>query len=902
MVKRTLIALLLTTSTALASDLSLGVKLYKDGLYSLAAKTFRENLNSLKGENFKRVYRFAYLSFLKAKDYNGLEQFVNFWEKNYPEFHRGELLALQTLLALQKGIPFDKAFPLQELKALPIKEKIQFFSVLSRGGLSPEDTYYIIEMAAKDLELKGAVKDSGFLKAALEMATKSSNYQLLDLIFDTYGRWLETPEETVQFIRYLERKNLLQDAVVEAEKLYREHPNQETQLELARAYYLAGDYQKAAELLRNPQSIEGKYLLAWTLYRLGKTEEIPKVIGLNVSKPKEPEELEILEDFYRGSFNLGKLKKLFPELYVKALLFSFSEEIPEVNYGSPHNLGYLYFERGLYNKAQKELEKAIQNPTEKLTTARTLYLLGKLGTLNLQVGNVVYNQLMGNYQNTPYYRASLLNAAKVYLYSGNPALALKLLQFAYSQGNRGKETVKLMGTALFNMKDFKKAADVLKGAEDGESRTLLAFSLYQIGEKNKSFDVLKRELTENGLFPEVNGGRAVFLAKELGRVEELSGLPLTTPVVKTMAAMVSKDVKLAEKLFTSAPQREKITLALFLSKFYEENDPQKAMFYMTQLFNLSPDDETSQFAKQYINYLAYKSGNFEPLLFNDPYFIAYNPENTCTDTATIISKAEDYLSQGQLGKAYGLLQLALQRTTLPELKNRIAERLVEIDLKQKNYSRAQKDAMLATDKNIRNFLLFKTYLSMGRLVDAYTAAQNVKDVNKIPGKERGFFIGKLAHYYKLTGNKEKALELTEELVKNGELPSASYDDLISLGILAQEQGKLDLAEKLINEAMKKAKTKEQRAESLFWRAAVESQKGETDSAIIDYLKIPYEIGVEPWSSTALYRAAQLFEEKGDIKQAIKLYRRVAKMKGGTKEGEIAAEKVKSLLQRLNREE
>ncbi len=902
MVKKTLIALLLTTSTALASDISLGVKLYRDGLYSLAAKTFRENLNNLKGENFKKVYRFAYLSFLKAKDYKGLEQFVNFWEKNYPEFHRGELLALQTLLALKKGIPTDKAFPLQELKSLPINEKIGFFYALSKGELSPEETYYVIKTAAKDLELKGAIKDSGFLKTALKKATESNNYQLIDLIFDTYGRWFKTPEETIQFIRYLERKKQFQDAVVEAEKLYRKHPSQKTKLELARAYYLAGQFKKAEKLLKNPQTTEEKYLLAWTFYKLGKPKEIPQVIGLNVSKPVEPEKLKALEDFYSGKFDFEKLQKFYPELYVKALIFSFSQDVPEKEIGSPHDLGYLYYERGLYNRAQKELEKAIQNPTDNLTTARTLYLLGELGTLNLQVGNVVYNQLMANYQDTPYYRASLLNAARVYLYSGNPTLALKLLTYAYNQGNRNRETLKLIGTALFNREDYKKASQVLKKLKDGESRTLLAFSFYQIGERDKSFDVLKKELKENGLFPEVNGGRAVFLAKEVGKAGELSRLPLKSPTVETMAAIVSGDVKLAEKLFPSVPQREKIALSLYLSKLYESKNPQKAMFYLTQLFNLSPDDETSHFAKQFINYLAYRSGNFEPLLFNDPYFIAYNPENTSTDTSTLIAKAEDYLLQGELGKAYGLLNLALQRTSQQELKNRIVEKLVDIDLKQKNFSRAQKDAMLTTDEDIRNFLLFKTYLSMGRLVDAYTAAQNVKDVNRIPERERGYFLAKLAHYYKLTGNKEKALELTEKLVESGELPSANYDDLVSLGILAQEQGKLNLAEKLINEAMKKGETKEQKAESLFWKAAIEAQKGETDSAIIDYLKIPYEIGVEPWSSTALYRAAQLFEEKGDIKQAIKLYRKVAKMKGGTKEGEIAAEKVKSLLQRLNREE
>jgi len=287
-------------------------------------------------------------------------------------------------------------------------------------------------------------------------------------------------------------------------------------------------------------------------------------------------------------------------------------------------------------------------------------------------------------------------------------------------------------------------------------------------------------------------------------------------------------------------------------------------------------------------------------IFNDPYFIAYNPENAGADVLTLISKARDYEGEGEYGKAYGLLKLSLRMVTSPKLKDEIVKELVEIDLKQKNFERALKDVSLIQNKDLKNYLLFKIYLSQGKLIDAYSAAQSVKNLKNIPEKERGYFIGKLAHYYKLVGKPEKALELSEELLKY--LKGANYDDLVNLGILAQEKGKLELAQKLINEAVKKARTKRDKAEALFWRASIEAQRKDLDGALIDYMKIAYELKVEPWSSTSLYRAAQLLEKKGDYRQALKLYEKVAQIKRGTKEGEIARERVKSLLKRVKEEE
>ncbi|RUM43674.1 MAG: hypothetical protein DSY35_03090, partial [Desulfurobacterium sp.] len=436
----------------------------------------------------------------------------------------------------------------------------------------------------------------------------------------------------------------------------------------------------------------------------------------------------------------------------------------------------------------------------------------------------------------------------------------------------------------------------------------LPFDLYQIGKKETAYKLLKLQLKKRSIYREVNEGRFIYLSKELKKTKLLRNFHFSSPVTSLLAAVISNNIKEVKKLLSSLPEREKLAGALFLATTFEKRNPNEAMDYLTTVFNLSTDENTSRYAKRFINYLAFKSGNFEPVLFNDPKFIAYNPENNITTVDTLVSKAEDYTSIGEYGKAYGLLKLALERTSSQELRRDIVKKLIYIDLKRKNYSRALKEVELLpdkdqADKDVKNFLKFKIYLAMGKLLDAYSTAEKVKDIKNIPKEERETFIAKLADYYKLTGNKEKALKLLEELVLNGELSRLTYDDLIRLAIFAEKEGKLREANLLVSEAMKKARKREEKVESLFWKASLAAEAGKTNEAILNYMKIAYEYpDVEPWASTSLYRAAQLFEEKGDLKQALKLYRKVAKLKRGTKEGEIAAERVKSLLQRIGKEE
>ncbi len=902
----TIFSSLMLTATALAGDINLGVKLYQDGLYRLASKTFSENFNSLTPDEFKKIYKFMYLSFLKSNDFKDLEKLINYWEKTLPEFNKGELLALKFVYALKIGKTVEEAFP-QEITALPISEKVNFFKTLKNFDLTSQQLIYILSVASKNLDLKGAAKESGFLTKALKTATEINDCQLIDFIFDNFGRWFSSSEEELQYVRYLERKKQFADALTEAQKLYKKNPTLETKLELARTLYLNGKYEKALKLLKNPHTEAEKYLKAWCLFKLGKGKEIPSVLGITVSKPQMPEKLETLLSFYSSKFNFQKLKKSYPHLYLKSLIFSFSTKIPDNQTESLNDLGYIYYERGFYSKALKTLEEAIQNPSDNFLTPRTLFILGKIGSLNTDIGTVVYNQLMNSYQNTPYYKESLISAAQIYLYSGNNLLAFKLLKYAENQLRNPPPTLKnLEGVALMNMGKYKEAAKAFLTSKNktGEDRTLEAFCLFHAGNKKGAFRVLKYLTKTNSIYPEVNEGRLIFLSKTLNKTEELKRLPFHTPLTKLMAAITSQNAQKVEKLYPELPEREKLVAATFLTLFYEKKNPSKAASFAEDIYSRATDREISDYAQKLLNYLSFSSNNYSAVLLNDPKFIVYNPENGITSVDTLISKADDLAEAGEYGKAYGLLKLALERTTSPVIRGNIAQKMIEIDLKEKNYKKALKDLSLlpedtTKEKDLKNFYRFKIYSVENRLLDAFSAAKQIKDINNIPKEERNSFVAKLANYYKLAGEKEKALKLIEKLTAENKLKNVDYNDLVRLAIFAENQSRLDLAEKLINEALKKAKTKEQKVESFFWQASILAQKGNFEDALINYLKISYDYpNVEPWSSTATYRAAQILEQQGKLRQALKLYEKAAKMKSGTEEGEIAREKVKSLLQRL----
>ncbi|WP_456427074.1 tetratricopeptide repeat protein [Desulfurobacterium sp.] len=903
--KKILIASLLLAVTANAADINFGLKLYKDGMYDLADQTFSQVLTS-PPKTIKPYLIPMAETFLKTKDINSLKKLLKIWKERYPTYKKGYYLGLSTFVNISEGKKLKDVFNETSFLSLPVKEKIDFLKVLSKAPLSTDEKFYILTLGRKRIDVKGALSDSGFLETFAEEAIRNKKQEITDYIFANYGDWLKGKTFELPYIRYLERQKRYDDALIRLKKLYKKEKNSEILFEMAKVYYLKGNYKTALKLARNLKTKEAKFLRAWAYFKSGKKREAFKELDMNIQKPSMPESLKAAVNFIEGKINPEEIKKFYPEYYYRALLFTFAPSADENVKGiNNHDAGMFFFERGDFDKAFSYLKQALTSRKSIYLTPRTLYLLGKIAVINKDMGNMLYSEIANNFQNTSYYRASIIPYAKSLILKGNFDAAAKLLEYGIEQFKiESTEARKLLGKAYYYEGNYKKAAITLKPiiSKDDEAFHFFILSEFYGGKKRTAFEYLKAKLNNSRLFPEINYGRLCYLAAGLKKTSYLKKVPPPEePLTAAMLAVLTGNKNLMKKLIykTTGMAREAILYKLATM----EKSPSRRFYYLSLLKAVAENPETANFAEKMEEYDAYRSGQFDSLLLNNPEFIAYNPENDISDINSIVEKANDYYEAKGILKAYGLYKLAAERTTDPEIRTSVATKMVEIDMKLKNYKRAVRDINLIPDKgqkekDIKNYLLTEVYYKEGRLLDALNAGKAVANIENIPEEDRVKFAATLASLYKLAGNEEKAMELLNYIVKSGHLSEIDYDDLVNLALFLDKKGKKKEAIELLKEANKKAKKKEQKAESLFWLASVEEETGNREKALMDYLKIYYEVGVEPWTSTALYRAASILEDRGSYQQALKLLKKVVKIKGQSPEGIKALEKIKEIEKKM----
>ncbi|OMH41015.1 tetratricopeptide repeat protein [Desulfurobacterium indicum] len=899
--KKIIIASLFFAATASAADINFGLKLYKDGMYELADQTFSQILTS-PPENLKPYLSPMAETFLKTKDINSLKRLLKVWKERYPSYKKGYYLGLSTFVNISEGKKLKDVFDETSFLSLPVKEKIDFLKVLAKAPLSTDEKFYILTLGKKRLDVKGALADSGFLEKFAEETIKNKHQDITDYIFANYGDWLKGKEFELPYIKYLERQKKYDDALIKLRKLYKKDKSPEILFEMAKVYYLKGNYKTAIKLAKNINTTEAKFLRAWAYFKSGRKREAFKELNMNIQKPVMPESLKVAINFIEGKINPDEIKKFYPEYYYRALLFTFSpaadEKVKKIN---NHDAGMFFYERGNFEKAFDYLKRAVNSRKGFYLTPRTLYLIGKVAVINKDMGNMLYSEIANNFQNTPYYKASIIPYAQSLILKGNFDAAAKLLKYGIEQFKIDSiQARKLLGEAYYYEGNYKKASLTLKPiiSKDDEAFHFFILSEFYGGKKRAAFEYLKVKLNNNRLFPEINYGRLCYLAAKLGKTSSLKKVPLPKePFAAAMFAVLTNNKKLMKSLIykTTGMVREALLYKLAIG----EKTPEKRFVYLSLLKAVAENPETANFAEKMEEYDAYRFGRFDNLLLNNPEFIAYNPENDISDINSIIEKANDYLESNGILKAYGLYKLAAERTTDPNIRTEVVTKMVKIDMKLKNYKRAIRDVNLIPDagqkeNDIKNYLLTEIYYKEGRLLDALNAGKAVTNINNIPETERVKFAATLASLYKLAGNEEKAMELLNYIVKKGHLSEINYDDLVNLALFLDKKGKHTEAIELLKEANKKARKKEQKAESLFWLASIEEETGNREKALMDYLKIYYEIGVEPWTSTALYRAANLLEEKGSYQQALKLLKKVVKIKGQSPEGIRAFEKIKEI--------
>ncbi len=881
---------------AFASGIPMGIRLYQNGMYDLAAKSFESQIKKMPLSEFKSNYRIIYRAFIKANDTSGLGQLILYWQGSCPSFKKGELSGIKFV---SSGRPFVFSSLNKTLSNLSIDQKVGFFKALSVYPFNASEINSIILLGEKNLDVKGALKESGFLESSIRRLSKGENYAIIDRIFDIYGSWFTSPFLRNQYVNYLERKGEYAKAVLEAKKLFKNNPSDANRLTLARALYLNGDYKSALKASNDLKNV--KYLKAWCYYKLNRINDVVKVLNMKVSKPKPLRSLDALLNFFKGKFNFEGLKKFYPKLYIKSLLFSFNNDmLKEPILVDKHDLGFLYYETGNYNMAVKVLEKAMTTDSKSPLVPRTLYLLGKLTSINEQPATVLYQNLSSDYSNTPYCRQSLVPLSRIYIYNGNYLLASKLLNYAVSLGMKNDNVYRLLGLSNFYMGKYNRSLVAFNGIKrkNGEDLNFMIYDLFKLKRYGDSFRLALTDVKHNNVLSDVNAGRLVYLSNLLNKNVDVSDVNESLPnTLRLMLAISSKKPRRVEKLLPFESGTCKLASIYYLANFYEDKKPLLSLRFFEQLSEISNDENIRNFSSQMAEYIAFKVHRIDVVFLNNPEFIANDPENSILPISTLISKAQDYMDRKDYLKAYGLLKLCLKRSS-STLKSDIVFRMVNIDIHEGNFKRALEDLSYLPEGDIRNFLLFEVYSKMGNDVDAYSYAEKVKDFKSIPKAYETRFLAKLASYYKLTGKTSKALALTD-MILNGNMNTISYDNLVTLGLLLNDNGRFKDAKKLFEASTKKAKNDEQRAESTFWLASSFEKAGDRDDALLNYLKVYYNYqNVEPWSVTALYRAAQLLENEGKLGQALSLYKEVVNIKGNSKEGRTAALKVNEIEKRI----
>ena len=860
---------------ATASDLDIAKKLYGEGIYYPAEQILLKTLKTSPPETFEKFEDILIDASFKAEGKEGIKKVVDLMEKKLKGKKSGKLLALKFYISGNEKI-------LEKLSELPlIREKEDFFRTLSKFDLPSELIYKVLVKSSSDVELKGALVKSGFLEKSLEVSTKERKQEILDVIFENFGRWFEKPEERLAFVRYLVRKGRLKSALAEIESLLKDFQSEEARYEYAKILFLNGNYQKAVEVLGSPQTEKEKYLKAWCLLKLGRGREALKTLGVEVSKPEVPKILKALLSYYR--FEETEELKEFPELYSKFLAVSFKNEVPS-------SCSNIFCAVSCIENMR--LECAVE-VLKKLNSVDAKYLLSRL----LPQDPELFQEITASHKE-PYYSLSLYEAGKNFFLSGSYNVGLKLLEFSYEK-RPTPEKQKLLGIFyLISGKDDQSVKLLKDFKKDPEAMFYLATAYYRTGEREKSFKILEKLVQSSDYLREISEMRLLYLAKLLKK--EVRKLNITTPEGITALAVSFHDFSKSIKNFNLLSPEQKSVVAYAFWKTNGKNNPSKALGLLAKSYNFA-SGELAEFLKSFMRFAGYESGLAEVVLLEDEKFLAFNPELSIASVQQLISRAEEYEERKEFRKARELYKIALNRSISPELKRAVVSKIVHIDVKLEGEEKALEDIeRFLGESDYSHYLKFKVFLESGRFVPALEAVLKIKNVDSLPVKDRATVYAKLFEYYKLSGKDEKAKEVARKILNLKNLEYVGYDGLIELAIFCQDKGLLKEAETFARASLKCAKNKKQRAEAKFWLASILKDEGKLEKAMEVYLSVWYEEKVNPWAITSLYRAGEVLEELGKLEDALKVFQKVASLKKGTKEGKIAEERVKSLIKRLGR--
>ncbi|WP_457571257.1 tetratricopeptide repeat protein [Desulfovulcanus sp.] len=146
------------------------------------------------------------------------------------------------------------------------------------------------------------------------------------------------------------------------------------------------------------------------------------------------------------------------------------------------------------------------------------------------------------------------------------------------------------------------------------------------------------------------------------------------------------------------------------------------------------------------------------------------------------------------------------------------------------------------------------------------------------------------------GHTQESLK-TYTLLLNKAPQRLSAEKRLKLALLAQQSNKWELAENILTNLWQERKNLSPalQAEILFWLGEGSQYQGKTDQALDYYLKLAWQFPEENiWAITAMYRAGQIYEQKGMLEAAKNLYQTVLKKAERKSQKEAAKQRLTSI--------
>jgi TolA-binding protein len=276
-------------------------------------------------------------------------------------------------------------------------------------------------------------------------------------------------------------------------------------------------------------------------------------------------------------------------------------------------------------------------------------------------------------------------------------------------------------------------------------------------------------------------------------------------------------------------------------------------------------------------------------------------EDTCI-TRYRWEKGRYLLQQQQYDEAKKLLDMVLKVKGTDkyhdEARYELARLQVMLGNEETAISQLQQLQQALTGGELRgrvNLTLGTLYSRNGNLEQAVLAFRNsLIDLNQ--RSDRMAALSNLVAAYKMMNLPEAAVPVLQELLELSTDPEEIDQRRIEMGNLYRTSGYTDRALELFRKLLQTA-DRENSAAIQYYIGQSYYDRGDYETAIAEFLKVTYfnyHSGLE-WEITAIYQAAQAYEQLGHRERAQELYRRIIADRGlGSSFGKSAGERLKAI--------